>query len=342
MRRILCAFLVPILLLLTASCASRPIETLPDADDVRAMPLPTPTPTAEPTPTPGPDDGRLRLGLIVPKETRGSAAEAARMAEVCAEQHADEVVLSRTDCATGEEMAAALRAAVTKEDDAVLLYPGFDGVEEAAQQAIDAGVAVIVLDLPLACEGAYRITGDDAALGTASADYLASRLGADSDVAVLLPKTENAQAKSRTDAFCRELKAAAPGIRIVECEAGSAREDCRIAFAPLLYGEADIEAVFAPDDEMTLGVLAALDEARWDGVGLVMSCGGKQEYLKAVRDARSRTLLSAVYAPFLGSKAVDFALEIYRGDAVEPVRVLRGEIVQRLNCSAYVDEESRY
>ncbi len=341
MKRFLCAVLFLAILLTVVSCGSSPVTPLPDAEDVQAMPLPTPV-TVQEASGAGADDGRLRLSVIVPKEARGFASEAARMAEARAEQLSDEVSFFRADCSSGEEMAAALRAAAARKDDAVLLYPGFEGVEEAAQQVIDAGAVLVSLDLPLACEGAYRIRGDDSALGTAAADFAASRLSADSDVAVLVPEVEDAQALDRAEAFCEELRAASPGTHVYEYATGSTREECRITFAALLYGEIELECVFVPNDELASGVLTALEEARRDDVGLVLSCGGKQEYLKALRDSKSRTLASAVYAPFLGSKAVDFALEILAGGAVDPVRVLPAEIVQRLNCAPYIMEESRY
>lgn len=339
MKRFLCGALFVLLLLLTA-CTALPARTVP-AGDVEVVPTPTPGPTPVPSPTPEPDDGLLHIALIVPKETRGFAAETARSAEARAEARSDALRMTRFDCATVEEMNDALRGAAGRGDDAVLIYPSLGDVQAAAQEAIDSGVAVIALDLAVNAEGAYRIGGDDREIGRAAADALLERLEGEGSAAVLIPEPETDADAARADAFAQALSKAVPKVEVTTYRTGATRAESRITFGEILREGLNMNAIFVPEDELAFGVLAALEDAERDFPGWIVSIGGKQEYLKTIEGSEAETLLTLLYAPSLGEKAVDYVEEIFAGGAVEPVRVLPPVVIEKENAGQYLDAQSR-
>ncbi|MGO9007660.1 MAG: sugar ABC transporter substrate-binding protein [Beijerinckiaceae bacterium] len=137
---------------------------------------------------------------------------------------------------------------------------------------------------------------------------LCNALGASGgNIGVLTGISDNPIAKQRF-AGIRKAAAECPAMKIVETQAGDWNQNkgYNIAKAWLAkYGD-KLNGVFASNDAMALGVLAALRENKLEGKVLVTGSDGSLEVLKRIKDG---TILSTVFTdPALqGATGVAFA-----------------------------------
>jgi ribose transport system substrate-binding protein len=98
--------------------------------------------------------------------------------------------------------------------------------------------------------------------GKRAADQLIKGTGGKGKVAILLGASGNNVTTERTKGFLDEVKAKAPGIEIVAQQTGEfARDKGQQVTEQLLQSKPDITAIYAENDEMGLGALAAIQGA---------------------------------------------------------------------------------
>ena len=67
-----------------------------------------------------------------------------------------------------------------------------------------------------------------------------------------------------------------------------------------------------------------------------------QEYFKMMPDNKDIWIESALYSPAMVKDAVDEALKLLKGESVDKVTIIPTTIVDRDNCSKYLDANSPY
>jgi ABC-type sugar transport system substrate-binding protein len=138
-----------------------------------------------------------------------------------------------------------------------------DGLEPALKAARDKGVPVLTVDRKLnasACKDYVAFLGSDfTEQGKRAADQLIKGTGGKGKVAILLGSSGNNVTTERTKGFVDQVKAKAPGIKIVAKQTGEfARDKGQQVTEQLLQSNSDITAIYAENDEMGLGALAAI------------------------------------------------------------------------------------
>jgi ribose transport system substrate-binding protein len=127
------------------------------------------------------------------------------------------------------------------------------------------------------------IEGDNKAFGRKSAEYIVKKLGGKGKVAILrgIPCTVD------TDRFDAAMSVfnANPGIQIVAKEPGFwNREKAEKAMQNILVANPKIDAIWASDDDMALGVETALKSAGRDKNVWILGGGGMKDIVKRVMD----------------------------------------------------------
>lgn len=340
MKRILTAVLALLLPLLVLSACGAKVEITPAGDipaEIAATQKPDATPTPEPTATPEPEPRTPKIGLLVPESTRGFSAALSYYARQRGAELGDEIEFEFRTSNTQEEMIEQLEALCAWDADVLIVHPRWGGMEEAVQRAIDSGVVVIALDKDIDAQGVYRITGDHAGVGRTGAAYIVEKIGTTGTVAVFSTGTSGDDLDQRTQGFLDEIAALAPKIQIVRRTTDGTREDSRIEMITQARKDSKIDAVFAANDEMALGVLDAVEEMELENIQLIAGGGGMQEFFSRMAATEMPMLETSLYSPKLGAEAVDYAMDILSGKAVQPERVIPSEAVDAETAEEHLD-----
>lgn len=224
----------------------------------------------------------------------------------------------------------------------VVYYPYWDGMGKPLQQLLDTGAWVVSIDYGLGLEGASRVTGDHELLGRRSAQYLVDKLGTDGLVIALNDPTAGNLSTLRQKGFEEKMIELAPNMKRETFAVSFDREKARQEFARILSTHPQIDGVFSMDDQVSLGVLDALEEAGRTDVQVITGGGGRQEYLARMGEEADRWLETGLYSPAMAAEAVDNALALARGESVERIKVIAPTVVDRENAAAYLDENCPY
>ncbi len=137
------------------------------------------------------------------------------------------------------------------------------GLEPALKAAQAKNIPVITVDRKLD-SGAYSnyvsfLGSNFVQQGQRAADQLIKGTGGKGNVAVLLGASGNGVTTDRTSGFLDEMKAKAPGIKIVAQQTGNFdRATGQTVTEQLLQSNPGITAMYAENDEMGLGAQAAI------------------------------------------------------------------------------------
>lgn len=113
-------------------------------------------------------------------------------------------------------------------------------------------------------------------------------------------------------------------------------------FADILTSLDKIDAVYSLDDETSIGVLQAINEAGRTDIKVVTGGGGMQEYFKMMPENEDIWIQSALYSPAMVKDAVDVALKVLKGENVEMETIIPTTVVDRENYEEFLDEGSPY
>ncbi|WP_168209696.1 substrate-binding domain-containing protein [Chromobacterium paludis] len=153
----------------------------------------------------------------------------------------------------------------------ILLNPvGAQAVTAAVRQAVAGGVKVVSLDRSLHGEPlSSHIESDNIAGGMLVGQYLMSRLGARGRIAELTGTAGSSVAHDRDAGLRQALSGHADAALLTRRGADFDRGKGQREMASLLRQYPDIRAVFAQNDEMALGAVAALRHAGRRNVAVV-------------------------------------------------------------------------
>ena len=125
-------------------------------------------------------------------------------------------------------------------------------------------------------------------------------------------------------------------------ETAFTREAGLADFTDVLSANPQIDAVFSMDDETSIGVLQAISEAKRTDIKVVTGGGGCQEYFNMMPENEEIWIQSALYSPDMVKDAVDVAVALLKGESPDVEKIIPTTIVDRENCTDYLDEKSPY
>ena len=282
------------------------------------------------------------VGISVPGATHGWVAATAYFSEKTAKELGLNYKLVVS--ANPVEQANQLTELVDMGCDVIILFPHNNEVTVAAQEVLDAGVPLINFDRVVNVDATAYLAGDNPGMGTEGGKYIDEKLGGEGKVVIIGVPSWGDINTERVDAFKAYIAENAPGIEIINEYAANtaAQQDGLTVMADALTANEEIDAVFSVDDELSIGILKAIEEAGRTDIKVVTGGGGMQEYFKLIEGQNDIWFASALYHPSMISTCVEMAKDLLDGKEIEKTTIIPSVIVDRDNVSGYFDEGSPY
>jgi ABC-type sugar transport system substrate-binding protein len=228
--------------------------------------------------------------------------------------------------------------ALTKSPDVLIIDPvGSETGGTMTKAANTAKVPVVAFDRQPDSGKVDSFIGYDAiAAGKAAAKSLAESIGEKGKVVEIQGILGTNVAQDRSKGFNEGIKAY-PGITVVAKQAADFdRGKALDVMTNVLQGNSDIDGVYAANDEMALGVVAALKARNLAGKVKVVGNDGIGDALKAIENG---TMYSTnAESPFvLGKKVVSLSEKVAAKGSFEANTVLQGQLVTKDKVSAFCD-----
>ena len=283
-----------------------------------------------------------KIGILAPAVTHGWVAAVAYHAESRAEELSDEIEYQIQTSSDAGEMTSQLDDLKTWGAEAIVAFPQWEGMEAPIQQALDEGIEIVNFDIEIDVDGVYRVAGDNEDMGIEGANYIVDKIGEEGTVVVLENPGAGSVSELRVNGFKDTIKEIAPNIELETYATEFTREDGMSDFADVLTSLDEIDAVFSIDDETSIGVLQAIEEAGRDDIQVITGGGGAQDYFNMMPENDDIWIQSALYSPTMVEDAVDVALKILNGEDVEEQTVIPTTVVDRENYEEFLDADSPY
>ena len=194
----------------------------------------------------------------------------------------------------------------TRGIDALVVLPfESDPLTGPVQSVANSGVWVTVVDRGLSEDGIedLYVAGDNEGFGRVSGEYMVSQMPDGGDIVVLrgIPTAIDNQ---RVQGFEQSIEGS--GINIVGMEHGNwNRDDSFNVMQDFLQTHDRIDAVWASDDDMAVGVLAAIEAAGRDDVQFVLGGAGMKEMIQRVMDGDEMIPADVTYPPAMIATAIE-------------------------------------
>lgn len=213
------------------------------------------------------------------------------------------------------------------------VYPGYEAV-------IDAGIPLIMNNSGIPDDSAdipYTsfMSPDDWENGRLLGQYMADQLGGQGDIIVVEGVAESSNYEFRLGGFMEVINQY-PDIHIVGQQSGAwIRMPAMTAAVDLLQANPEIDGIYAMNDEMGMGVLAALRSAgREDGVVMV-SVDGQEDLVQEI--ANGSAAKASVYWDSDMDRVVAAALAVSEGAKIDQHIWYREPLITQENAQAHLD-----
>jgi inositol transport system substrate-binding protein len=226
---------------------------------------------------------------------------------------------------------------VAQRVDAIVLNPcEVEASSPAVDRAVAAGIPIVNVNSETRSAPTAFVGSRDEESGRIAMEYLARRLNGKGNI-VMMHGFMGQAAQLKRDQGAREVLANNPGLKLLADQTA----DWDRAKAMMLmenwlqsYGD-QIDAVFAQNDEMAMGALIALEQAKRKDRVIVAGVDAIADALQAVKDGR---LDATVFqdARGQGGAAIETAVKIVRKQAYEKQLYIPFQLVTRENFGKYV------
>ncbi|HMC45389.1 MAG TPA: substrate-binding domain-containing protein [Caballeronia sp.] len=285
---------------------------------------------------------KVTLGVAIPTATHGFtggivwwANEAKKELE---KAHPDLKIIIKT-AAGAPEQANQLQDLVTvNKINALVIFP-FESatLTQPVAQVKKKGVYVTVVDRGLtdtSAQDAY-VAGDNTAFGKLPAEYLAKTMDGKGDIVALrgIPTTLD---NERWAAFESVIKQH-PDMKILDAKyANWNRDDAFKVMQDYLTRFKHIDAVWAADDDMMIGVLKAIDQAKRTDIKQVFGGAGSKEAVKRIMDGDKLVQADVSYSPKFIYDAIKLTAEArLKGEALPPTTIIPSVLITKDNAKQF-------
>jgi ribose transport system substrate-binding protein len=207
------------------------------------------------------------------------------------------------------------------------------------------GVYVTVVDRGLtdtSAQDAY-VAGDNTAFGRIPAEYIAKALNGKGNVVALrgIPTTLD---NERMDAFNAVLKKH-PDIKLLDAKHGNwNRDDAFKVTQDFLTRFKSIDAIWAADDDMAVGVLKAIEQAKRKDIKLVFGGAGAKGMVKTLMDGTDPLIQANVsYSPKFIYDAVKLTAEArLKGQKLPATTIIPSVLITKENAKQFYFPDSPF
>jgi len=290
------------------------------------------------------------IGISIPAADHGWTAGVKWWAEKEMKEHPEiEFVLDTAE--TPDKQTASIDGMMAKKVDAlVILATESAPLTPKAQEVHDAGVWIINVDRgflkPIAD---VYLQGDNKAFGRISAEYVAKHMGGKGNLLILegVPCTVNTDRVSAA----KEVFAKYPDIKILDSQSANWNQQKAFEVSQaLLVKHKLVDAVWAQDDDMALGVEKALKEAGRDKNIWILGGGGMKDIVKRVMDGDVLFPADVTYPPSMIADGIKAAVEAVKtgkkptrgADFKQKDQIIGIELVEKENAKKFYFPDSIY
>lgn len=292
---------------------------------------------------------KIKIGVSYPTPTHAWAAGMnwhAEQAEKRLEALHPDVDLILVNSKDSSAQASALEDLVSVHHvDALVVLPfESEPLTDPVLNVKKSGAWITVVDRGLSQPGIedLYVAGNNPELGRVSAQYMKTRLKSGDNIVILrgIPTVID---NERFDAFMEEIKGS--GINVLDNKhANWNRDDGFEVMQDFLSRFPDIDAVWAQDDDIAIGVVAALKQAGRDGDGMfVVGGAGMKEIIKGIMDGNELMPVDVLYPPAMIATAMDLTVSHFKSNGPVAGRYILGAtLVTKDNAESYYFPDSPF
>ena len=293
---------------------------------------------------------KVNLGVAIPAATHSFTAgivwwanEAKKELEA---KYPDLKVTVKTAANAGEQANQLQDLMTATKINALVVFP-FESaaLTKPVEQVKKQGVYVTVVDRGLtdpSIQDAY-VAGDNTAFGKVPAEFMAKALGGKGEI-VALRGISTTLDNERMDAFNSVMKAY-PDIKLLDAKYGNwNRDDAFKVMQDFLTRFKHIDAVWAADDDMAVGVLKAIDQAKRTDIKLVFGGAGAKGAIKTLMDGSDPRIQANVsYSPKFIYDAIKMTAEArLKGQNLPPKTIIPSVLITKANAKDFYFPDSPF
>ena len=251
---------------------------------------------------------KVHIGVSIPTATHGWPAGVGWWAEETMKKYPN-VTWEFQRAASATEQAGQIEAMIEKGITGLVVLPfDSDTPLPAIKKADRQGIYIVSVDRGLREPvAAVYVAGDNAAFGRKSAEYMVQKLNGKGNVVILRGMPVEIDTE-RYEAAMAVFKKS-PDIKVLDAQPGNwNRADAHNVMQNFLTKYPKIDAVWASDDDMALGVEQALREASRQNEMWVLGGAGMKDIVKRVMDKDTLFPADMTYPPGMISAGIDIAV----------------------------------
>jgi len=232
----------------------------------------------------------------------------------------------------------------TRDLDALVVLPfESEPLTGPVKYVADQGIWVTVVDRGLSQPGIEQlyVAGDNTGFGQVSGKFFVDTLESGDKIVVLrgIPTTLD---NERVEAF--EAAIDGSGIEVLDMQHGNwNRDDAFVVMQDFLSKYPEIDAVWAADDDMAIGVLEAIAQADREDEMWVLGGAGMKEMIKRVQDGDKQVPADVTYPPAQISSAIELtSLNFVSSTPVSGRFIIGSTLVTPENAAQFYFPDSPY
>jgi ribose transport system substrate-binding protein len=291
---------------------------------------------------------KVKIGVSIPAATHGWAgglnyhAEQAEKRLEATYPNLDIIVVTANGAG---EQANDLEDLVSVQNiDALVVLPfESDPLTVPVQQVKEAGKFVTVVDRGLSLPGIedVYVAGNNPELGRVSGEYIKERLDGKGKIVILrgIPTVID---EERVEGFMTAIEGS--DIEVLDMKhANWNRDDGYEVMQDFLSRFPEIDAVWAQDDDIALGVIEAVKQADRTDELFIVGGAGMKDIIKRVMDGDELTPIDVLYPPSMIATAMDItAMKFVSNAAVEGRYILGATVVTQENAEDFYFPDSPF
>jgi inositol transport system substrate-binding protein len=226
---------------------------------------------------------------------------------------------------------------VAQKVDAIILNPcEVEASSPAVDRATEADIPIVNVNSETRSRPTAFVGSRDEESARLAMEYIAKRLGGAGNV-LMMQGFMGQAAQLKRDAGAREVLSKNPGLKLLteqtaewdRAKAMTLMENWIQSYGP------NVNAVFAQNDEMAMGALSALEQAKLKHRVVVVGIDSIRDALQSVKDGR---LDATVFQDARGqaSAALETALAIVRKQPYEKQKYIPFQLVTRENVAQFL------
>ena len=304
--------------------------------------------TAQPAATPAAAK-KIRIGVSVPAATHGWTAGIGWWAKRAMTLYPNVEFVYATAPGPEKQVADIEDMLVKGIDGLVVLATESAALTPIAKKAHNKGVFIVNVDRGFTEPVAdVFLEGDNKAFGRKAAEFIATKLGGKGNIVILegIPCTVNTD---RVNAF-KEVLTRYPDIKILgQQPAMWNREKGLNVMQTFLTQFPKIDAVWAGDDDVALGAIKAIKDAKRDKDLFVFPGAGMKQVVKMIMDNDPLVPANVTYSPSMIGAGIHTAVSILRDGQKDKVMefmprhlLIDVEMITPQNAKQYYFEDAIY